>query len=341
MPDNKKYWITQLLIWTAYGLLNALYVALAASLTASAVVFCVLFSAVLLLASHSLRALLRRRKWLEKPLPSLSWRVALTTVGLALLSQLAIFVVMGGLGAAGLLELGAPQPARALLVYWINTSIILMLWSFAYVAYKWFERWRTGQIDYWRTQTALREAELAYLRAQLDPHFLFNALNNIRAVIAEDAGRGREMITHLSQTLRHVMQHARHDSVLLHEELEAVRDYLALMRLHYEDRLAVTEEIDPQTLQARVPPLVLQLLVENAIKHGISRLGSDQVHIRASMQDRSLHLEVVNGGALDRDTGGVGLENLRRRLSQAFGTEARVALEQAGGRVHALVTVPQ
>jgi hypothetical protein len=108
------------------------------------------------------------------------------------------------------------------------------------------------------------------LRARLNPHFMFNALNNLRALILEDPERARDMVTRLSRTLRQALAHNRSEQVTLAEELAVVDDYLAIEAVHFEQRLQVRQQIDADATQAQLPAMALQLLVENAIKHGIA-----------------------------------------------------------------------
>jgi LytS/YehU family sensor histidine kinase len=237
----------------------------------------------------------------------------------------------------------APQDAlsvRVFLVYWFNTTIILLLWAIAYAGYKAFERWRLGEIDRWRTQALLREAELDLLKAQLDPHFVFNALNNIRAVILENPQRARDMLTHLSQSLRHVLQHSQRSLVSLREELAAVDDYLALIDLHTDGALQVSRAIDPHALDVQVPPLAVQLLIENAVKHGASSRDGALGLMVSKANDR-VTIEVSNPGRLGSGMTGIGLPNLRERLFRAFGSKASCELSERDARVYATLSVPR
>lgn len=179
----------------------------------------------------------------------------------------------------------------------------------------------------------MREAELNTLRAQLNPHFLFNGLNNIRALVSENPDRARQALDHLAELLRYVMQHSATPLVALGQELEIVADYLALEALQLEDRLRYTLDVAPAARAAQLPPLTVQLLVENAIKHGVApRPAGGFVDVRAQLDAAGwLCLSVRSTGRYAPPPtlaagSGLGLRGLRERLTQAFGAAARFSL---------------
>jgi LytS/YehU family sensor histidine kinase len=192
-----------------------------------------------------------------------------------------------------------------------------------------------------RAEAARSAMEFDALRARLNPHFIFNALNNLRALINEDTERARDLVTRLSNTLRHALDHGSAGSVPLRRELEVVDDYLEIEKVHYEDRLQVQRDIAPEAAGAELPPMLLQLLVENAIKHGIARTpGGGSLSVQARMEGKLLRLAVENPGRLEGGTRGhgVGLSYLRSRLAQGAG---EFTLTQQGDRVRATLDIPQ
>jgi two-component system, LytTR family, sensor kinase len=200
----------------------------------------------------------------------------------------------------------------------------------------------------------LAEARLQALKMQLQPHFLFNTLNAISALIPAEAKPARRMVARLGDLLRTTLEHEETQEVTLREELAFLEPYLEIEQARLEDRLTVVMTIAPETLDARVPHLILQPLVENAIRHGIAtRIEPGKVEISASRgsDDRFLQLEIRDDGrGLDqhneRDNGvstrrGVGLTNIRSRLEQLYGDRHRFKLEnQAGGGVLVQITLP-
>ena len=195
-----------------------------------------------------------------------------------------------------------------------------------------YGRYRERERDAERLAAGLTEARLQALKMQLQPHFLFNTLNAISALIPAEAKPARRMVARLGDLLRIALEHEETQEVTLREELAFLQPYLEIEQARLEDRLTVVMEIAPETLDARVPHLMLQPLVENAIRHGIApRIEPGRVEISAASgaDDRFLHLEVRDDGpGLGRDGGtgsrkGVGLTNTRSRLEQLYDGEHR------------------
>ena len=194
---------------------------------------------------------------------------------------------------------------------------------------------------------AVREAELRALEAQINPHFLFNCLNSIRALVAENPSRAQEMITRLANIFRYNLHGGGTHTAPLASEVEAVEDYLALESVRFEDRLCVRFAIAPEAEKVAIPSMLLQTLVENALKHGIARRpdGGDLL-IRAESDSAATKIEVENTGQLNSEkhdaseSNGVGLANTRERLRLLYGDRASLELREAAGRVVATVLIP-
>ncbi|HKP75697.1 MAG TPA: histidine kinase, partial [Longimicrobiaceae bacterium] len=170
-------------------------------------------------------------------------------------------------------------------------------------------------------QAQLAEARLAALRSQIDPHFLFNTLNAVSALVERDPRGVRRMIARLSELLRHSLEGAGEPVVTLRQELAFADRYLEIMRIRFQGSLEVEQEIDPEALDALVPNLILQPLVENAVKHGLGKLkGIGKIEIEARREGARVVLRVRdNGPGLAGDAPpreGVGLRNTRERLAQ-------------------------
>ncbi len=226
-------------------------------------------------------------------------------------------------------------------MYWANTCIMLGLWITGWTGWRALRHARQARIAQLEAEAQRHQLERDALRARLNPHFVFNALNNLRALILEDPQRARELVGRLSNTLRHALEHNRRDAVPLAEELAVVEDYLAVEAAHYEGRLHATTRIDPAAHDALLPPMALQLLVENAIKHGIAVTpGGGELEIVAERTPDALRLTVENPGHLgeSRAGHGVGLAYLRHGLARVAG---RFALEQHGPTVRATLEIPQ
>ncbi|HUE85700.1 MAG TPA: histidine kinase [Vicinamibacterales bacterium] len=185
-------------------------------------------------------------------------------------------------------------------------------------------------------ETRLVEAQLQALQRQLHPHFLFNTLHAISALLHRDPERADLMIERLSDLLRITLDKVGVQEVTLAEELEYLRAYLDIEQVQFGDRLQVVYEIDAYTLDALVPNLVLQPLAENAIRHGLEpRVGRGRLTVRASRESETLRLQVIDNGrgmtpaAVSAANQGVGLSNTRSRLERLYGDRARLEFAQS------------
>lgn len=213
-----------------------------------------------------------------------------------------------------------------------------------------YRRYREREQAAEQLARGLTEARLQALKMQLQPHFLFNTLNAISALIPAEAKPARRMVARLGDLLRITLEHEETQEVTLREELAFLEPYLEIEQARLEDRLTVVMNIAPETLDALVPHLILQPLVENAVRHGIAaRIEPGRVEISASRgpDDRFLQLEVRDDGhGVDRDTEvrtrrGVGLTNIRSRLEQLYGREHRFKFEnRASGGVEVQIALP-
>lgn len=338
--NTRRRTALQALLWGGYVVLSLAMVSSFQPLGGSLVFVMACVGAGLWAASEGLRALALRRGWLDRSPQALLLRLALLPPLFALAVQAVLFGINWAGLALGWLHFppGVPQGWLVLLSYTLNTTIMLWLWLAVWVGVQMINRWRLGEIAKWQAETAARELELQVLRAQINPHFLFNALNNLRALINEDPARAREMLSRLSNTLRHTLQHSAKERVPLADELAVVRDYIALEQLHHEERLRVDWQVEPATAGASLPPMLLQLLVENAIKHGIARTaGGGVVQIGIRRDGGRLHIAVDNPGQWkpgSSDSTGLGLANLRERLRRAGGEGADCRIQAADGRVN-------
>ena len=226
----------------------------------------------------------------------------------------------------------------------INGTSILFIWNSIYFLYHYIVRSRAQELDTLRLRALVKELELKTIKSHINPHFIFNALNSIRALIEENPSRAREAVTGLSKLLRSSMQSEHLETVSLEEELEIVRDYLALEHIRFEDRLRVDMHIDEATLDLRIPPMMLQTLVENAIKHGISQsVAGGDIHIHSSLSDHGFEIMVRNSGELVDHNGqrGFGITSTESRLKLQFGGRASFSIGNVeGGFVEARILLP-
>jgi two-component system LytT family sensor kinase len=203
--------------------------------------------------------------------------------------------------------------------------IIALLIVIAVHALLYYQRFRAGELEQASLKTQLAHAQLKALKMQLHPHFLFNTLHSISSLILEDPPKANSMIARLGDFLRLTLEHSDEQLVTLKEETEFVRCYLDIEQVRFGDRLTVKFAIEPATLSAQVPHLILQPVVENAIQHAVApRAAPGCIQIAARRQDHRLRMEVKDSGPGLSETGdsfqghGVGLNNVRARLEQLY-----------------------
>jgi sensor histidine kinase YesM len=220
--------------------------------------------------------------------------------------------------------------------------IVLTIYAIGY-----YQRYQASLVECAKFETQLVQAQLKALRMQLDPHFLFNALHSISELVHEDPEAAEAMIARLSELLRRSLEGSGLQEVPLDEELEFLNLYLAIEKTRFEDRLAVVMDIDPAARQAMVPSLILQPLVENAIRHGISKrvVPGGRITISAERRDGNLLVRVTdNGAGLGPDPGaiheGVGLSSTRGRLERLYGGGQRLEITPAADGVEARIQIP-
>lgn len=195
-----------------------------------------------------------------------------------------------------------------------------------------------------QSEILTRDAELRALKAQINPHFLFNSLNSIAALAVTDGKRAREMCIRLSDFLRNTLGLGEKESISWKDELELVRAYLDVEKVRFGTRLHVEMDVDPGCSECRVPPLVLQPLIENAVKHGIATLvDGGTIRVEGHVQDGLLHVTVENHfdpNSPPARQHGLGLRNVRNRLNTRFGTAATLAAGAEQNIFRAEMVVP-
>jgi two-component system, LytTR family, sensor kinase len=221
---------------------------------------------------------------------------------------------------------------------------IILVWLSIYYLWHYMENSRKVNIDRVKMESLVKELQLKTIKAHINPHFIFNALNSIRALVDENPQRARTAITELSNILRSSMQAEKTETTTLERELSIVKDYLGLEQIRFEDRLKVEYEIDEDTLDQQVPPMMLQTLVENAIKHGISKqVNGGYIKVTSDFTDSHHELIVENTGHLNEknSTEGFGIAGTINRLKLLYGNDADFEIKNINGNlVKARVTLP-
>ena len=228
------------------------------------------------------------------------------------------------------------------LLWW---GAVYLVWNTFYMAVMSLRRANRLEAESLRLEISAKDAELRALQAQVNPHFFFNSMNSVRALVYEDQDAAAQMIDQLASVMRYALQSGHHDTVPLAAEIEAVQAYLSIEKIRFEERMRVSVDIGLGLEQVRIPPMALQTLVENAVKYGVeaSPTGSE-IRIRARrMDDGRIHIEIANMGAIlpFSNSTKVGLVNTRKRLALALGSGANLDLTENSGWVRATITLPE
>jgi hypothetical protein len=230
--------------------------------------------------------------------------------------------------------------------YYANVVVYLAL-ALGANAFAYVQRRRTREAE---LERHLAQAQLDALRLQLQPHFLFNALNAVAALVVEDPAAAQRMLARLADLLRLVLDARNAGTVTLARELELAAAYLAIEQVRFADRLTVSIDAAPEALDALVPGMLLQPLLENAVRHGIARKpGPGRIELHAAPAGDRLRLRVVDDGvgldvppaARGGEGDGIGLANVRARLERIYGADHELLLRRArGGGTEAFVELP-
>jgi hypothetical protein len=228
--------------------------------------------------------------------------------------------------------------------YLFNFMKPLAIWMLIYFFFQYSKKQLVMERENNQLERAIQETEGKVLRAQMNPHFVFNALNSIRALITEDPAKAKKGINQLSKLLRSSLLTERKKTISIAEELDTILDYLNLEKIRYEERLAWKIEVPKEISQAQIPPMLLQTLVENAIKHGIAHSSKEGlIQIKGEIAAEMIHLQVINPGHLKTkgESTGIGLVNSQNRLQLLFGDTAHIDLKPLDkNHVLASVTIP-
>jgi two-component sensor histidine kinase len=334
------YWIFQLTGWGVYSLSRFIGGVTIINLPWAHFGLELLFVDALGFAlSHWLRDYVRRHQWHALPIRKLAWRILVASfvcgVPLGILTQFTDVAslqdpneFLEGMSSALRFQLALPVAIALEIVNWAAVFLIWLTIYFTAIAVR---EHRSAQLRQSELARALQLAELRLLKSQLNPHFLFNALNTVRSLIADNPARAQNAVTRLAKTLRYTLTPPQDELVTLTQELDIVADYLELESMRFEDRLRIELHVPDEAAGVHIPVMLLQTLVENAIKHGIAQLPSGGLlRVSATVQSEMLMLEVENPrppAPARAAQEGVGLQNARDRLRLLFGARASLDLD--------------
>lgn len=229
------------------------------------------------------------------------------------------------------------------IVYVTGSLVYLVSIAFHYVVMA-QEAARAVEVRAVETSMLARDAELRALRAQINPHFLFNSLNSISALTSIDPARAREMCLLLADFLRLTLGMGEKNVIPFSEELDLLEKFMAIEKVRFGERLRMEENVQEEAMRCQIPPLLLQPLLENAVSHGIASMADGgSIRLQAQVQDGRLGIMVENDRddeAPPRRKSGVGLKNVRSRLEARYGKEAAIRIEPSEDRFRVSMTLP-
>jgi two-component system, LytTR family, sensor kinase len=339
---NSRYWLFQACGWGSFALVNIFFVVTFDKFSNRFIAHLGLFLLLGLVFTHIMRWIVHRTNLLLKQLNQ-------QIPGFILLTFLTS-IVIGSIEAVLYRKFNLEGESESfsflglMLVNTFYSFVYLFIWSSIYFMYHYVAKSRKQQLDTLQLESLVKELELKTIKAHINPHFIFNSLNSIRALVDENPERARQAITELSNILRSSMQADKSESVTMERELNIVKDYLALENMRFEDRLRVEYAVSNNTLSLPVPPMMLQTLVENAIKHGISRqIHGGMIKIVSELKDNFHQLSVQNTGHLNgyANSEGFGLSSTTDRLGLLYGNKAKFEIKQTTPTlVEATVLIP-
>jgi len=348
LERKKLYWRFQIIAWTAWSMNEALlYInQFGWNLAWVYSTFVNIFLGIGL--THSYRLLSEKYQWQEKkkiPLSEIELFAMIIISSIFTLVNIALDLYIIGDQTNQQFSASTLSPFQLLQVF-LNFGKPVTIWLLIYFFYKYSQRQLDIQRKNAQLEMAVQESEGRVLRAQMNPHFVFNALNSIRALILENPQKARNSINQLSKLLRNSLITERKKTIPLAEELDTIKDYLELEIIRYEERLQYELVVDEGCEKALVPPMIIQTLVENSIKHGISKeVNGGKIHILIQKSDDLLDIKVTNPGKIEEahtQLGtGLGIENSKNRIQIMFGEKANLTLHAiAENQVEAHLVIP-
>jgi sensor histidine kinase YesM len=226
-----------------------------------------------------------------------------------------------------------------------SSTIFMLAWVFLYIGITSARTARESKLDNLRLQNSLKEAQLSSLSNQLNPHFLFNSLNNIRFMIHENAQQADNMITAFSEVLRYSLESSEHEKRPLRNEVDVIKRYIDIVNIQFEERLNFSMSIADDLMEIQVPPMLLQMLIENAVKHGLEQMqyGGD-ISLMAEPKSGYVEFRVLNDipqtSAYQSQSTGLGLNNIQQRLHLLYAGQASVDAGRIGDKFQVIICLP-
>jgi len=340
LKTNHKYWLVQLVGWSLFTLLNV-YISFEQEIfNYNILLINLLISAGGLILTHLYRLFIIKQDWFRLDTTAIISRVLLSNIPLAFAFCLWQFLLLNVL----LPEIENINTLAALLKPFMSAYLILLGWSLLYFTWSYIEHNRSRIIEKLKLQNDMQELELKSLRANLQPHFIFNSLNSVRALVKEDPEAAREAITRLSKILRTSIS-TKEDSITLDEELRLIEDYLHLEKIRFEERLQYEFQIAGKTRMCLIPPMLIQNMVENAVKHGISlQENGGTITLSTEIEKDYIRIRIKNEGRISEENKlkgtGFGMSSSQKRLHYLYPDAPPITMVEKNGYVVVEISIP-
>ena len=346
LSRKQVYWISQITGWMFYVAINLFIIASFEELPWQRILVWIFLGVIGILFTHLLRRIIRKNNWLNLPLKNTIPRILIASVITGAVIYVFVFAASYIAGTARHEEFNIARPIAGV----VNLGGITLLWCLIYFIVHYMENYKKKEIESLIWEAAVKDYELRTLKSQLNPHFMFNAMNSIRALIEEDPESAKIAITKLSNILRYSLQMERMERVPLEDEIETVKNYLDLERIRFEDRLKYKLDVDKSSEKIEIPPMMIQTLIENGIKHGVSKqTKGGEIQLKSKIQSTpngsKLKIEIRNSGHFSeeqlKNSSGFGVSNTKHRLNLLFGEKANFSIKNENGdTVLAEVEIP-
>jgi sensor histidine kinase YesM len=323
---NNIYWTCQFIGWTLYAAINLFFFKLSYNTNFKDILLFLIWLPLGITITHAYRFIVLKYNILKV---NIYFQIPIIIVS-SLIMSILFFII--NISIVNLFSHSTEQiDLLAATSKILSLVLIFVIWSVIYFGFHFFDNYKRTEIQNLRLEANTKEVELNKLKSQLNPHFMFNSMNSIRALVDEDPKKAKVAITQLSNILRNTLMMHKNKFITLEEELVLVKDYLELEHIRFEERLNFNFDINPNTLILNVPPMMVQTLVENGIKHGISKYPEGgSISIITLKTETGFEIEIINTGQLTPNTksdSGVGVENTTNRLELLFGKKASFSLK--------------
>ena len=341
---NKKrlYWFSQIIGWLLYTVIVGVFNILTGNPLSTELIYSLLSIYLISLSvSHAFRLIIIKLNWMRFNIPRLIPRILIGTLISGIVVYFLKSIIIERLIVQNAYEFNLTDAFPSI----ISWTLLYLIWSLLYFLFHFVTNYKREEIKNLKWQATKNEIELNKLKSQLNPHFIFNSMNSIRALINEDPFLAKEAITQLSNVLRNSLLMGTKKLISLGDEMKLVNDYLGLEKTRFEERLTIKRNIEENTEKFLLPPLMLQTLVENGIKHGTSKLPEGgTIEINTLMEKGKLKIIIYNSGVYDKsikpDTG-FGLVNTIQRLKLIYGESAKFQIVNEDNRVKTTLLIPK